>query len=428
MVPSSCAPAPNHTQAKCSHPYECIRWSANAEGHYGKCKACELQHVIYYHGRHGALVTDSQPSMEVFKANKQQQRSKKDVKQEDSYVTSKPGEAVADSGCRCAVAGVRRHQQLQEELKKRRLTWVEVEEKETFRFGSGDPEESVKAFIYPVGIYGQNDLVRISCVGGGATLCPGLVGPSELSRWEAVASFAERSLQLKGVKKHMRLTPTRHPAINLLDFKKGTEGPQFWSCENIKKTLEVLKDSPQTWAFISADHHEETSSEEEEDEVSQDGGETESDDGERKRMLRGWMDRLDQHLAELPIRTQDLHEDEDEEDLIPGYTTDGTVTSHEFGIDLEESEDESEEEHVELVAEEFPKKMLSKHEKRRVTQHLSVLNECYEAEKQRKKKMQISEAEVFEVSPCRSLKGRRFTILEVFTWSCMVSLVAVEQG
>ena len=150
MVPSSCAPAPNHTQAKCSHPYECIRWSANAEGHYGKCKACELQHVTYYHGRHGALVTDSQPSMEVFKANKQQQRSKKDVKQEDSYVTSKPGEAVADSGCRCAVAGVRRHQQLQEELKKRRLTWVEVEEKETFRFGSGDPEESVKAFIYPV--------------------------------------------------------------------------------------------------------------------------------------------------------------------------------------------------------------------------------------------------------------------------------------
>ena len=83
----------------------------------------------------------------------------------------------------------------------------------------------MKAFIYPVGIYGQNDLVRISCVGGGATLCPGLVGPSELSRWEAVASFAERSLQLKGVKKHMRLTPTRHPAINLLDFKKGTEGP-----------------------------------------------------------------------------------------------------------------------------------------------------------------------------------------------------------
>ena len=78
----------------------------------------------------------------MFRSSKQKCRPGKEEKA-DYFVTSKPGEAVADSGCRCAVAGVRWHHQLQEELKKRNMTWIEVEERETFRFGSGDPEVSM---------------------------------------------------------------------------------------------------------------------------------------------------------------------------------------------------------------------------------------------------------------------------------------------
>lgn len=385
-----------------------------------------MKHVIYYHERHGALVAEKEERLEVFKANRPKKRSEGGGV--DDFVTSKPGEAVADSGRRCAVAGVRWHDQMQAELRRKNMTWIEVEERETFRFGSGDPEVSTKAFIYPVGIYGQNDLVRISRVGGGATLCPGLVGPSELSRWNAVASFGDRSLQLKGIKKHMKLTPTRHPAINLLEFSAGTEGPQFWEDQSIKKTLDVLKDSPQTWAFVSGEGAEEGDDEESgnsdyEEEMS------ESDDGEQKKMLRTWLDRLDEHLEHLPIKTKELQEVEEEEELIPDYTSDGTVTSHEFGVEIEETEDEdSDEEAAELIAEDFKKKALSKHEKRKVSHHIAELGECYEEECRCRSQRRVAQAEVYQVSPTMKQSGRRFTVLEVFTWSCMVSMVAVAQG
>ena len=45
----------------------------------------------------------------------------------------------------------------------------------------------------------MNHVGRISKVEGGAMDCPGLLGPSELSRWQAVARFGERTLELKGV-------------------------------------------------------------------------------------------------------------------------------------------------------------------------------------------------------------------------------------
>ena len=95
------------------------------------------------------------------------------------------------------------------------------------------------------------------------------------ARWPVL----ERSLQLKGAKKHVRLTPTRHPAINLLEFEAGSEGPQFWKNQDIMKTLDVLKDSPQTWAFVSGEGMDDL---EEEDSGSSDQGAemSESDDGE----------------------------------------------------------------------------------------------------------------------------------------------------
>lgn len=157
------------------------------DGHYGRCKACDLRHVIYFSERHGALVatTAQQPAATL-------------STEHQAFVTGNSGEAIADSGCRCAVAGQAWHTAMQEELKRRGMTWHEEKESETFRFGSGDPETSNTAYIYPVGIYGKNDLVRMSCVGGGAVHCPGLVGPSELSRWGAVARFQDRTLELKG--------------------------------------------------------------------------------------------------------------------------------------------------------------------------------------------------------------------------------------
>ena len=74
------------------------------------------------------------------------------------------------------------------------------------------------AYIYLVGLHGKDDLIRMSCVGGGAANCPGLVGPSEMARWGFVIDFATKRLQIKGSWKQMILNETQHPAICLLDF------------------------------------------------------------------------------------------------------------------------------------------------------------------------------------------------------------------
>ena len=77
---------------------------------------------------------------------------------------------------------------------------------------------SQKAFLYPILVHGQWDVVRISMVEGEALSCPGLIGPSELSRWEAVFRFCEKELELNGESRPMILTWTRHPGIQLLDY------------------------------------------------------------------------------------------------------------------------------------------------------------------------------------------------------------------
>lgn len=281
LVPSTCSPVPTTTQARCNHYFYDLRWSANGDGHYARCKKCDLKHVIYFNERHGVLM------------------AKKEEKEgSEVFLARAPGEAIADSGCRCAVAGEHWHEAMQKELKERGLGWFEEKEHETFRFGSGEPEISYKAMIYPVGIHGVNDVVRISMVGGGAIDCPGLLGPSELARWKAVAKFAERQLELKGISRPMRMTATRHPAIDLLEYAKNTSEENFWKDEEIKNTVRVLQRCPQAWAF-----HADKSEAEDEDQESEEGteyeGEEEEEEEKNQDHWRKWMKKLDEHLHEL---------------------------------------------------------------------------------------------------------------------------------
>lgn len=74
------------------------------------------------------------------------------------------------------------------------LTWYEEPENETFQFGSGGPEVSKTAYLYPVGVHGCNDIIRMSCVEGGAENCPGLIGPSEMARWGVIMDFAQKKI------------------------------------------------------------------------------------------------------------------------------------------------------------------------------------------------------------------------------------------
>ena len=127
LILPTCAPVPCAAQTRCNPPFDQLRWSANADGHYARCKKCDLKHVIYYHERHGVMMTK---------------------KGQEAFIAGNPGEAIADSGCRCAVAGGAWHEKFQAELRRLGMTWFEEEEDETFRFGSGPPEKSTNKGLY----------------------------------------------------------------------------------------------------------------------------------------------------------------------------------------------------------------------------------------------------------------------------------------
>lgn len=423
LVPSTCSPVPTTTQARCNHYFYDLRWSANGDGHYARCKKCDLKHVIYFNERHGVLMAkkDEEDDSEVFLARA-------------------PGEAIADSGCRCAVAGEHWHMAMQKELKERGLGWFEEKEHETFRFGSGEPEISYKAMIYPVGIHGINDVVRISMVGGGAIDCPGLLGPSELARWKAVAKFAERQLELKGITRPMRMTATRHPAIDLLEYAKNTSEASFWKDEEIKNTVRVLQRCPQAWAFHTEamDEDQESEAEDEEDTEAEEEVEAlEEEEGtERQDHWRKWMKKLDDHLHELPLRDVVVDQAEDEEELLPADDTSSeSESSHEFGVIIEDGDEDSDEdqeeleEHEELITEaERGKKVkpMNKGLRSKLGHHKEELQKAFLAAKKQGAEKELRREE--EVSEDWSKKSRKFSVLELFTWTCMISIVAGEQG
>ena len=186
---SSRAPRPSEQQAKCPRPWDSLVWSANQHGHQARCQRSDLKNVLLWSCRHGVLATSSQTTSTLPSVDTDQTTR--------SALTSGDGlpvgQVILDSGCRAAVAGWRWRRALQEELRRRNFGWIEVAERETSQFGSGQPELSTRAFIYPAGIYGQNTAVRMSAVGGGAEGCPGLVGPSELARWGTCFNFTTKA-------------------------------------------------------------------------------------------------------------------------------------------------------------------------------------------------------------------------------------------
>ena len=109
----------------------------------------------------------------------------------------------------------------------------------------GLPEPS--GIHLPGGRLRVNTAVRMSRVDGNASNC----GPST------------RQMTLFGVTREMRLTNTRHPAVDLLDF--GEIGGDYWEQPEVKRLKDVLVRMPHTFAFVQQDKSEATSEEETEE-------------------------------------------------------------------------------------------------------------------------------------------------------------------
>ena len=416
LVPSRCAPAATDEQIRCCHDFGRLRWSANGDGHYASCRDCGLRHVIYFSEKHGVMMVDQ---------DKGEEPEEKEV-----FFHKNPGLAIVDSGCRTAVAGHQWHDKFQEMLRTRGFCWHEEVEDETFKFGAGSPEKSVKAFLYPVGVHGFNEVLRISCVKGGASDCPGLIGPSELARWGVMLDFADKMIQVKAVRKPMFLTATRHPALDLMDFAEG-DPKEFWKGRCIQQTLQVLRNSPHTWAFWTGKEDEEESSTEdgsEEEAEEREDARSELEIAEEAEMWPEVMEELQRDLQLMPLRPAEKGDQEvEEQELCEENSEADSISSHEFGVEVHD--EESEESVTEDEKHTWKKKHFSKGEKADVGHSVHVLKECLASERVKKndEKEKRAEAEVFVSRGLRKNRGQ-WKVLEIFTWTCMISLCAVETG
>ena len=156
------------------------------------------------------------------------------------------------------------------------------------------------AYLYPVGLHGVQDVVRISCVKGGASDCPGLIGPSEMSRWKVVMKFAEKLIAIQGKEKPMMLTSTRHPAINLLDYGEGVKkGENFWKQHDIQELVKTLEGNPHAWAFLNHNAEAEESEASEETEAEEEKESDASGGGIRRGKIKGGREEHWNDLSEI---------------------------------------------------------------------------------------------------------------------------------
>ena len=408
LIPSRAAPVPTETQTTCTHPFDDLRWTANGDGHFARCKRCDLKHVIYWSAHHGVLTSSVEheppadlpdqvrvwiredkacthfktvnaggphPSQICRRVTKDAYGNVlEDIPYEGTVVELQtklvgpprdlvtefwympmevfngggeelphiriPGLAIADSGCKNSVGGRLWHELFQKTLNAMGVPWMSVREHETYRFGAGEPVVSEMAFLYPVSVHDEWDILRMSLVDGDAASRPGLVGPSELSRWKAVFRFGEREMELFGKSRPMRLTWTRHPGIALMDYgkEKVTEVSQFWNSEEGLRKRQILTDAPQSLSFIAG----EEKLDESESEV-EEGTDGEFNEEEREEKVQKWLQHLQYDLGVALIPRVD-EVSEPEESSSAEESAEGDSSSHEAGIEILTDDSASEEE------------------------------------------------------------------------------------
>ena len=227
LKPSQASEYPTGEQEVCPHDFGDLRWGANASAHWAHCRRCRLKRVLYYSHDHGAMAanTEVSPDHDVMST---------------MGPSLAPGEVIVDTGCRTAVAGCSWHKQHQDKLRALGLKWLEAPQDETFRFGAGPPIRSTVSFIYPVYTHGACTWVRISEVGGDAQSCPGLIGPSEMSRWGVQLHFATRKMVVLNEERDMRLSVTRHPVLQLLELTPEHADMSYWDTAELQELLQTL--------------------------------------------------------------------------------------------------------------------------------------------------------------------------------------------
>ena len=419
-VPSQASDVPQGLQISCKHDFNSLRWGANQSAHWAHCKDCLLKRVLYYQNDHGALVTEVPEASGTYG---------------DTGPLLEAGDAIVDTGCRTAVAGGQWHFQHQQRLTQLGLTWETVSQEEHFKFGAGPPVLSRRAFIYPVFTHGGRSWVRISEVGGAAEGCPGLIGPSEMARWLVELHFGTRSMRVMGSTRPMRLSNTRHPVLQLLETTNGLRlNIGDWYTGDCAEEIRKLRDDPAQMAFYEQGL---ANSPEASETTSDPEPLPEEENGAPELSMRARADlqqRLGHEVEASYGLLQDAFKERDteKESSLGSVSEPASESSHEFGAPASEgsgstSSDELDmrERHGEIYAAEL--QPFTKGQKRRVANAASQVLIGQDVEKQAAKERRMA-AQIKAPRVPRGVKRLGLKIMELFTWSCLVSRIAYTQG
>ena len=383
----------------------------------------ELQ-VLYYSAMHGAMAVD-QPMPDILEEDNGAYHSN----------ILAPGHVILDTGCRTAVAGRNWHNALQELMRKTGMPFYKAYHEEVFRFGAGAPVLSTEAFIYAIQIYDHKSWVRIAVVDNTpedcrVAECPGLVGPAELARWKVQIDFAKLQVGIHGKWRPTVLSPSRHPILNLLNVDSCPD-PDQWEIGELKELRQRLMADPHSFALLQ----------EALDELSSEAGsagdeapsyETVHWTTQQLDSMAKWQQNTESEAINLldVIGTECFRATMGEED----GTSTGSIsereseTSHEGGLPMildssgEEStsSEESMADDVMMAGSAGDTEYLTKGQKRRLLSATKQVSEAMEVENDRRRKEK-------EVPRFRRLRTG-LKILEIFTWSCMLSRFAYGLG
>ena len=233
----------------CPHYYRYLKFGENASARYASCTNCHLSHVLYEDKESNKVwmitpVGDGDEAPSGKEDSEEESEESGEEPQEDAHfrelnaiwtaesMQADPDEAISDSGCKAAVGGEIWHKALQEEMKRRGLIWHEVPEDERFQFGLGHLPRSRKAFLYPVGIHGKVEVLRMSCIQGA---CPGLVSPVEMKRWLMKYDHGQNTVSKgEGTPRPLKLTAAGHPAFKLMEFDPETDLTRVWESKRMR--------------------------------------------------------------------------------------------------------------------------------------------------------------------------------------------------
>lgn len=352
-------------------------------------------------------------------------------------------DVILDTGCRTAVAGSDWHQEFQKELRKKGLDWISVQHEEVFRFGAGKPVLSTAACIYPVqiGEDGPCTWLRLAIVERTAddsrvAQCPALVGPSELKRWGIGLHFGTEKMLINGEWKATRFSPTRHPVLRMI----GNANPEDWFTPEMTKLKETLVRDPYSMALV-AEALDEAEISEPETEVPLMVNDVGPDDDEDWVEMARWQESLEDEaltVADLVVPTlmqQGGIKEAPEDDVASEHSDMGSIsegeteTSHETLMSSDRSETDEEElemmeRHEILQADVGDEEVLNKGQRRRLLAATKVIQDAAAGEVEGEKKVFMARNGGKNPAAART----SWKILEVFTWTCMISMLAASRG